>query len=226
MAKAARTTKRSNCRGVIDSVEAGGFVEGWTVDPTAPARVVEVALMAKGEIVARGFADRCRVDLVESNIGHGWHGFRLALPPALMAETALALTLVDVQTGSKIGNAKTLDPSAVAGQEAENTFVDGILPIDASVVRSIDQIAAIGPILDAFIHEHGIEEFVDRVYCYVLGRPSDPGGLASYAGILHRSELKPLGLIGILYDSDERRNSKWDMFGPSSRYFPFNVEVL
>jgi hypothetical protein len=59
---------------------SNGRVIGWTWDPQAPERRVEVAIEIGGEVIAQTRADLPRDDLVREQIGDGAHGFAIDLP--------------------------------------------------------------------------------------------------------------------------------------------------
>jgi hypothetical protein len=67
----------------------------------------------------------------------------------------------------------------------------------------------------------GVEAFVRAAYAYVLGRPADASGLASYGELLRKSTLTPLQLLTTLTDCDEFRSRPRLLAAPITTAFPF-----
>jgi hypothetical protein len=58
----------------------GGVVEGWAFDAASPGEPVELVLRAGDKVVARGVANRYRIDLDRAGLAGGRCGFRIGVP--------------------------------------------------------------------------------------------------------------------------------------------------
>ena len=57
-----------------------GVLEGWAYDAAVPGEPVELDLRAGGEVLARGVANRYRIDLDRAELAGGRCGFRISVP--------------------------------------------------------------------------------------------------------------------------------------------------
>ena len=57
-----------------------GVLEGWAFDAAVPGEPVELDLRAGGEVLARGVANRYRIDLDRAELAGGRCGFRIGVP--------------------------------------------------------------------------------------------------------------------------------------------------
>ena len=57
-----------------------GVLEGWAFDAAVPGEPVELDLRAGGEVLARGVANRYRIDLDRAELAGGRCGFRISVP--------------------------------------------------------------------------------------------------------------------------------------------------
>ncbi|MFG1410846.1 hypothetical protein V5G24_07015 [Xanthobacter sp. VTT E-85241] len=70
--------------GRVDAIDNGRLF-GWVWDRDHPAARLLVRIVLDGAEVAKGLADKPRVDLRRNGIGDGAHAFSLDLPPAALA---------------------------------------------------------------------------------------------------------------------------------------------
>ncbi|WP_203074101.1 hypothetical protein [Falsiroseomonas ponticola] len=189
----------------LDAVTQHGVIEGWACDPDRPAATLAVAVLAEdGTEVAAGRAELFREDLMEAQLRYGWCAFRLRAslePEALMAQT---LRLVEAATGAVLHVQPSLPFRRADDGDCET--VAAVVAEDPTMLHSIDQLAGCGDLLAAFIARQGLSAFIRAAYGYVLGRPADPVGFASYEKLMRRGALTPFGLLAILADSGEFRS--------------------
>jgi tetratricopeptide (TPR) repeat protein len=75
-----------------------GRAEGWAFSPQHPDCRAQIEILCEERVVARGPADRLRVDLRDGGIGDGRCAFSLALDPALFDGSAHRLSAREVST--------------------------------------------------------------------------------------------------------------------------------
>jgi hypothetical protein len=102
--------------------------------------------------------------------------------------------------------------------------IDSMLDDTDLEVTEISSLGLAEPAIDTFIARHGVEEFINRGYCYILGRPADTSGKTTYAPLIASGEMAPLTFLSTLFNSDERRQSKWAVLAPSDPGFIFAPE--
>jgi len=207
--------------GFIDTISEAGCIEGWAVSNRNTYEVVPVCIVWKGEPIGAGIANLFRSDLLTSGIGHGWHAFRIRTDQAFDGERTLRLSLVELRGKSLIAVA---DLPRHATLSPEPLDVDSLLDATDLQVTDISSLRLAKPAIDTFISQYGVEEFVDRGYCYILGRPADSGGLTSYTKLIASRMMEPLTFLATLFNSAERRESKWPVLAPSDPGFVFTPE--
>ncbi|NGM21811.1 hypothetical protein G3576_17440 [Roseomonas stagni] len=189
----------------LDAVTQAGIIEGWACDPQRPRETLALAvLLDDGTAVAAGRAELFREDLMDAQLRYGWCAFRLraALGPEALA--AQRLRLVEATTGAVLHVQPQLPIRHVEHHDCET--VEAVVAEDPTMLRSIDQLAGCGDLFAAFIAQEGLPAFIRAAYGYVLGRPADPVGFASYEKLMRRGALTPFGLLAILADSGEFRS--------------------
>lgn len=207
--------------GVIDTISPTGCVEGWAISSENHFASVPVCILWKDKPIGTGVANLFRADLLTAGIGHGWHAFRIRIEQEFDAQRTQRLSLVELRTTSLITVAKLPCPKTFTRTPLN---VDTLLEDTDLEVTDISSLRLTKPAIDAFIAQHGVEEFVDRGYCYVLGRPADPKGHASYAKLIATGKIAPLTFLSTLFNSAERQEAKWPVLAPSDPGFIFAPE--
>lgn len=188
----------------LDAVTPGGFIEGWACDVDRPAVTLALrVLLEDGSEAAAGPAEQFREDLMEAQLRYGWCAFRLRTDLPLATLTTQTLRLVESATGAVLHVQPALPVRD--GVERDCTTVEAVVAEDPTMLRSIDQLAGCGALFAEFIARDGLPAFIRAAYGYVLGRPADPVGFASYEKLMRRGALTPFGLLALLADSGEFR---------------------
>ncbi len=205
----------------MDAVTTSGYIEGWAFDSSAPFRPLTVGVRADGKTVAQGVANRYRWDLADAGCGTGWCAFRLKLCGRPSRMRRANLSLWDMPQQIEIHQVGTL-PLA-PDVEPVLSILDEIVAADPTRVGSIEQLRGCGSAFSEFIASRGVTEFVRAAYVYVLGRPADESGLASYAAMVGDGSLSPYGMLRALYDSEEFRSSPGPLIAPTESGFVFQT---
>lgn len=207
-------------RGHLDALTPGGFAEGWAFDDAAPDAVLMVRLLGPDAAeLARGLANLHRGDLAEVGFRHGWCAFRLRLARPTEALRGARLALCDAATGAEIHATDAWRIREAA--EPDGATVESVVAQDPTVLRSIRQLEGCSGIFAGFLARHGIPAFIRTAYAYVLGRPADAAGLASYERMLRNGALTPFGLLLLLADSGEFREAPRQLAAPVDAGFVF-----
>jgi len=207
-------------RGYVDGIASSGYVEGWAFSSGTPLDPMTIAILDdKGRELAWGLAHHYREDLCAAGLAAGWCGFRVKTAVPLSRLTKRALTLVDRNSGVKILRRYPV-PQARDRDVVLSSIAD-IVDSDPTMTSSIFQLKGCDDIFGRFLNEHGVDAFVRAAYAYVLGRPVDPSGLASYSKMLGKKSLTPFQLLAILCNSDEFRSRPHLLAAPNSARFPF-----
>lgn len=206
-------------RGHLDAITRNGFAEGWAYDDAAPHRSLGVRLLAPdGALLGEGLAHLHRGDLAEVGFRWGWCAFRLRLARPAAELAGLRLTL-RAEDGTEIITTDTWRlreaPDGPIGS------VEAAVAADPTMLRSIHQLSGCAPLFEAFIKRHDLDGFVRAAYGYVLGRPADPAGLASYERLLRNGAITPFGLLVLLADSDEFKREPRLLAAPPEPGFVF-----
>ncbi|PWS37446.1 hypothetical protein DFH01_11470 [Falsiroseomonas bella] len=207
-------------KGHIDSLTTADFVEGWAADDERPALRIEVIASEDGK-VAEGRAHLFRADLADARLGLGWCAFRLRVQPYANALRRQTLTLRDAATGTvlhEIENCPIRDDL-----DLPCNTVEAAVASDPTVITSLNQLRGCQAALANFVTRRGVGEFVRAAYVYVLGRPVDAPGLASYGRMLRTGAITPFGLLSVLADSDEFRSRPRQLASPNATGFVFRV---
>jgi hypothetical protein len=208
--------------GAIDKVSSTGYVEGWVASKKHYFEAVAFCVVCDGKPIGTGIANRFRADLLSRRIGHAWHGFRVRINGLQDPPKLLTLSLVELKTLSLISAVQLSCPKAFRVSRLD---VDELLSDANLEVEEISSLKLAEPTFDDFIRRNGVEEFVDCAYCYVLGRPADPSGREHYAKLISSREITPLAFLAALFDSDERRDSRWPVLAPSDPGFFFAPQL-
>jgi hypothetical protein len=191
-------------RGHLDALTRNGFAEGWAFDDAAPAGSLAVRLHGPDEAaLGEGLANLHRGDLADIGYRLGWCAFRLRLSrrPEELAGTRLVLRAAE--TGAEI--AASDGWRLRDAPDGPLATIDAVTAADPTTLRAVHQLSGCGPLLDAFIARHGMQGFLRAAYGYVLGRPADAAGLASYERLLRLGAVTPFGLLALLAESEEFR---------------------
>jgi hypothetical protein len=205
--------------GALDVITPDGFIEGWAWDREDDYDTPIIDIVHDGEVIATGPAHRFRADLLDAGVGHGWYGFRCRPARSFEIGKSYSLTLVARKTGEVVAGPTELEMAE--DSEPGILSVADILHGSGSPIIVSDQLKGTIAAIRRFIATNGVEQFVDYGYCYVLGRPADPGGLRNYARLIAEEALAPLRFLSELIGSEERRASSWRMIPPSDPAFPF-----
>jgi hypothetical protein len=208
--------------GFIDTISSTGYVEGWAISNKNNFDAVPVCVLWEDKPIGIGIANLFRSDLLTAGVGHGWHAFRIRVDHTFETQTTLRLLLVELRTTSLIAMAELPCPATLS-RKLPN--VDSVLEESDLKVTDISSLALTKTAIDAFVARYGVEEFVACGYCYILGRPADPGGHRSYTELISSGEMEPLVFLSILFNSTERRESKWPVLAPSDSGFIFAPEL-
>jgi hypothetical protein len=205
----------------LDSVTDGGFIEGWACDADRPGSSLALrVLMEDGTEAAAGRAELFREDLMEANLRYGWCAFNLRteVDPILVASQTLRLVADD----GAVLHVQSRVPLRRA-EERGCVTVEAVVAGDPTMLRSIDQLAGCGAIFADFVEREGLPAFIRAAYGYVLGRPADPTGFASYEKLMRRGALTPFGLLALLADSGEFRSRPRMLPSPVQPAFVFGL---
>ena len=204
--------------GVIDAISPTECVEGWAISNQNQFAAVSVCMLWKDKPIGVGIANRFRADLVTAGIGHGWHAFRIRIEHKFDAQRTQRLSLIELKTTSLITVAELPCPETFTRTPLK---LNAVLDDTGLEVTDISSLTLTKPAIDAFIAQHGVDAFVDCGYCYILGRPADPEGHASYAQLIATGKMAPLTFLATLFNSAERRESRWPVLAPSDPGYIF-----
>jgi hypothetical protein len=207
-------------RGHLDALTPAGFAEGWAYDDATPDGVLTVRVQdPAGEELGLGFANLFRGDLAEVGFRHGWCAFRLRLSRPTEALRGARLSLHEATSGAQIHATDAWRIREAA--EPTGTAVEAVVAQDPTVLRSVQQLQGCADLFARFVARHGQTEFIRTAYAYVLGRPADAAGLASYERMLRIGALTPFGLLLLLADSVEFREQPRLLASPADPGFVF-----
>ena len=205
--------------GHVDALTSSGYLEGWAHDPARPGRALELAVLVHDREVGRGLANRFRWDLADAGCGIGWCAFRIRITCALSTVRRGPLCLADADGKAEL--CRIAHVPVIEDGDANPATVDAVIRSDPTVVHAVDQLRGCGPLFDRFLASQGAEAFVRAAYVYILGRPSDSGGLAHYAARLGAGELSAYAVLHALHDSDEFRAAPRLLGAPTEPGFVF-----
>ena len=208
-----------NLRGYLDVMFSSGFISGWACDDDRPLQPLTIAVLSGGAEVAFAIANSYRPDLADAGCGTGWCAFRgrLAVPVSQMR--GMPLTLHEVSSGQVLHSVPEL-PELDAPDLAANSVAD-IIAQDPTLLGDVSRLKGCGRVLDVFIRQHGVEDFIGAAFLYMLQRPVDYPALDAYTNLIRQGLLEPLNLLRELADSAEYRTKPRALVAPCHPSFPF-----
>ncbi len=207
--------------GHMDALTSTGYLEGWAHDPERPGQPLQLAALAPQGEIGRGLASFYRWDRADAGCGIGWCAFRLRVEGAVTALRRGLLVLTEAETGTEI--CRTGQIAMVEDAPAYPSTLAEVARADPTVVHSIDQLRGCGVLFERYLAVHGTDAFVRAAFVYILGRPADGGGLATYAGLLAGGGMSAYGLLKTLYKSDEFAVAPRLLGAPTEPGFVFAV---
>ena len=200
---------------------SSGFVEGWAYDTEAPSKPLILALFSDGEEIARGVANRYRVDLMEAGIGTGWCAYRLRASGSVgrIRRSELSLSVIPAHDSLS----QTGIPRLVEDTDVELTRLDEIASCDPTQIDSVEQLRGCVNIFADLISKAGVEAFVRAAYIYALGRGVDSTGLVLYSKLISEGQLLPFDLLQVLCESDEFQALPRILIAPTEPGFIFSA---
>ena len=206
-------------RGHLDSLTPSGVAEGWAFDDADPSVSVTIRILSGEQELGRGFANLYRGDLADVGFRNGWCAFRLRLskPAEALCGARLSLQVAD---GKEIHATESWRIRETPAEPKADT-VEAIIAQDPTVLRNVLQLSGCGDLLARYAARHGVTEFVRAAYGYVLGRPADQQGLASYERMLGIGAVTPLGMLMLLAESAEFREQARLLASPADPGFAF-----
>ncbi|MDR3717600.1 MAG: hypothetical protein P4K98_02285 [Bryobacteraceae bacterium] len=208
-----------NLRGHLDVVLSSGFINGWACDDDRPLQPLTIAVLSGGAEIAFAIANIYRPDLADAGCGTGWCAFRGRLAVAVSQIRGVPLSLHEVSTGQILHSVQAL-PELDMPDLTANSVAD-IIAQDPTLLGDTSCLKGCGRVLDAFIRQRGVEDFVSTAFIYVLNRPGDHSALGAYANLVRQGLLEPLNMLRELADSAEYRAKPNAMVAPCHPSFPF-----
>jgi hypothetical protein len=207
-------------KGYVDGIGSSGYIEGWAFDPEAPLHALTIAILDdKASELAWGLAHLYREDLAAAGFATGWCGFRVKSAFPINRLGTRALTLVDRGSGNKI--LRRYPVPQAEDRDAVLSTISEIVASDPTMTTSIFQLKGCDDIFARYLKAHGVDALVRAAYAYVLGRPVDASGLASYGQLIREKSLSPFQLLATLSESDEFHSRQHLLAAPNSAAFPF-----
>jgi uncharacterized protein YceK len=111
--------------------------------------------------------------------------------------------------------------SLVEDHEPGVSVLEEVIASDPTLVRSIAQLSGCNTVFADFVAAQGVQAFVRAAYVYILGRPADASGLATYSALLQDGLLPPYELLKALHESEEFRSMPRLLIAPSEPGFVF-----
>jgi len=211
--------KTVNLRGHLDVLLSSGFINGWACDNDQPLQPLTIAVLSGGTQITFAIANHYRPDLADAGCGTGWCAFRGRLAVPVSQLRGMPLSLHEVSTGQVLHSVSELPeldmPIPPAGT------VEDIIAQDPTLLGDIGRLRGCGRVLDAFIRQHGVEEFIGAAFLYVLNRPVDHPALTAYTNLIRQGLLEPLNMLRELAESVECRAKPHAMVAPGHPSFPF-----
>jgi hypothetical protein len=209
-------------RGHLDAVSSSGFAQGWAFDEDEPLRSRVVSIVRNGREIGVALANGFRPDLADCNYGNGWCAFRARLSISPSATRGRPLLLIDRATGELLHTAQ--EPDFIEDSEHPIESIAKLVEMDPTLLGSIDKLRGCESTFYAFIRRRGVEAFIRAAYVFMLARPADPDGIATYTRLIRQSQIGPMDLLLILADSDEYRSRPRMLGAPNTSAFPFHLD--
>jgi hypothetical protein len=204
-------------------VTSSGFAEGWAYDGAAPLNTLTVSIRHGEEELGCGLAHLYRADLADAGCGTGWCAFRARISVAPAVARDWPLTLLERTTGAVLQPPRVL--RFLEDADEPITSVAALVEQDPTGLGPIERLNGCNDTLLAFIKHRGVEDFVRAAYVYVLSRPADQNGIATYTNMIRQSLLEPIDLLRILSSSDEFRARLRLLSAPGTPGFPFQLQA-
>lgn len=211
--------KTLNLRGYLDAMLSSGFIEGWACDDDEPLRPLTIAVLQADTEIARAVANIYRPDLAEAGCGTGWCAFRARLAVSVSEAQGAPLVLREVATGQILHEVPSLPELDIPVPPASS--VEDIIAQDPTLLGDARRLKGCGRVLNGFIRQHSVEDFVSTAFLYVLQRPVDRASLEEYASLVRQGLLEPLNVLYDLADSMEYRTKPKALAAPCHPSFPF-----
>ena len=209
-------------RAYLDRFTSSGYAEGWAYAETSPYEplLISVVTESQGEL-GFGLAHRYRADLLDAGLTTAWCGFRIKLEDPLASVRSRRVLLFDRREGTAI---LVREGAPLVGEpDTALSALDDVVADDPTVLGSLDQLAGCDALFDDFVASEGVDGFVRAAYGYLLGRPADPSGLASYGEHLRSKKLTPYAILRAMADSEEYRERSRQHQAPTTPAFPFRI---
>ena len=211
--------KTVNLRGHLDVLLSSGFISGWACDNDRPLQPLTIAVLSGGAEIAFAIANHYRPDLADAGCGTGWCAFRGRLVVPVSQLRGMPLSLHEVVTGQVLHSVPELPELDMPVPPAST--VGDIIAQDPTLLGDISRLKGCGRVLDAFIRQHGVEEFVRAAFLYVLNRPVDHPAMTAYTNLIRQGRQEPLNVLRELADSAEYRAKPGTLVAPCHPSFPF-----
>lgn len=204
-AKVLATAKVREVDGAIISISRQGQFLGWATDGGAWPAVVEILI--DGQRVSTCVADRYSSDLsCDRPVLVGFEANTPIEYLRLLRSNAV-VELRCLPSGVSLFSARFKD-LRVKNAVKEST----VLPFDVIYSKDVEAIYDEHSI-NWFHEEFGTEALVETLYCYLLERRSDVGGLAHFTEVIRNDRNSIKTIMIDMYNSEERRR-KGRFFGP------------
>jgi hypothetical protein len=206
--------------GHIDNLISAGYLEGWAYDDKSPTEPLVVSILnGDGLEIAFGLAHLYRADLAGAKCGIGWCAFSLRTKESISKLRQSSLRLIERNTAQPIFSVDTVN--YFEGSDILLNSVKELAVFDPTSIKSVDELAGCQDLLDDFVKTRGVTAFVRTAYVYVLGRPVDAEGLATYGKLIRRGLVSPFTMIQTLATSTEFWSRPRFLSAPNTPGFPF-----
>jgi hypothetical protein len=202
----------------IDIISNYGTVEGWAIDgDTEYPCHIQVRL--ENTIIAEDIANKFRLDLLETGLGHGHYAFYA--PIRTLSPGIYPLRLFDGKTGLPIGNDEERLIEVPSYAALPKKTIETLLSCRKSW-QDEDIVAhpACLQIEQNFVH-FGPKRFIDRVFRFALGRWADPAAIMDYSKLLTEQKMTPTENLLAVLRSSERQAQDRRLSRPGDPDFPF-----
>jgi len=203
--------------GRIEGVAGDGVVRGWARDDAAPG-ASRIGLRHEGRLVAEGFADRFRPDLLRAGYGHGHHAFRLRLrrrlPPG---RSRLAIIFSGTPHGAALPAEEVTVPEIAAAVLPLDSLLEPAPAWTVADLRPRPQCLG----LTAALARRGPARLVDGLFRFALERWPEPEEAALWLRELEAGRESPEGLLLALLALRAREDLPAALVSPFDPRFPF-----
>ena len=208
--------------GYLDAVTSSGHIAGWAYDTDRPFPCLRVAILTDdGREIGRGLACGFRVDLMMAGMAGGWCAFKVKLGESPTGIRSFGLMALDREANASLIARQSVP--YVVQEETPIRSIPDLIADDPTQMTSLDQLSGCDDIFKQYIKDYGIDTFVRTAYLYVLARPADPAGLATFRKLLKAGNVTPYGLLVAMSNSDEYRSKAPQHCAPTMPAFPFRI---